>query len=92
MKSATRKKLYTKNAKILKLLLNIVIIGTQALVIQGSKFLYACVKEICHLQAQPCFGTYNQLIIVDALCSQPALQVVKVKGGNPSKQDLLWLV
>jgi hypothetical protein len=51
-KQATRKKeilLYANNMYILKLLLNIVTAGIEALVISGKKFLFACVKEICHL-------------------------------------------
>jgi hypothetical protein len=47
---AMRKKmLYTKNMYILMLLLNIVTIRNEAHVIQGNKFLYACVKAACHL-------------------------------------------
>jgi hypothetical protein len=38
-----------KNMYILKLLLNVVPAGIEALVISGNKFLYACVKEVCHL-------------------------------------------
>jgi hypothetical protein len=38
--------------------------------------LYACVKEVCRLWAQPRFDTFNQLLItVEALWSEPALQV-----------------
>jgi hypothetical protein len=33
---------------VLKLLLNVVTTGTEALIL-GIKFLYACVKEVCHL-------------------------------------------
>jgi hypothetical protein len=40
--------LYTKNMYILKLLLNVVTAGIEALVL-GNKFLYACVKEVCRL-------------------------------------------
>jgi hypothetical protein len=40
--------LYTRNMYILKLLLNIVTAGTQALV-SGNKILYANVKEVCRL-------------------------------------------
>jgi hypothetical protein len=40
--------LYTKNICILKLILNVVTAGIEALV-SGNKFLYACVKEICRL-------------------------------------------
>jgi hypothetical protein len=38
-----------KNTYILKLLLNVVAAGIEALVILGNKFLHACVKEVCHL-------------------------------------------
>jgi hypothetical protein len=49
-KQAMRKKiLYTKNTYVLKQLLNMVTSGIEALVIWGNKFLYACVKEVCHL-------------------------------------------
>jgi hypothetical protein len=34
---------------VLKLLLNIVTAGIEALVVMGNKFLYASVKEVCHL-------------------------------------------
>jgi hypothetical protein len=39
----------------LKLRLNVVTAGTEALV-SGNAFLYACVKEICRLRAQPRFA------------------------------------
>jgi hypothetical protein len=43
-----------------------------------NKFLYACVKEVCRLWAQPRFGTFHQLlIIVELLWLQPVLQVGK---------------
>jgi hypothetical protein len=49
-KQAMRKKLLcTKNMYILELFLSIVTARIQALVISGNKFLYACVKEGCHL-------------------------------------------
>jgi hypothetical protein len=50
-KQAARKRnvLYTKNTYILKPLLNVVTARTETLVILRSKFLYACVKEVCHL-------------------------------------------
>jgi hypothetical protein len=51
---------------LLKLLLNTVTAGTEALVVSGNKFLYACVKEICHLWAQPHFDSFHQLIIAEA--------------------------
>jgi hypothetical protein len=38
-----------KNTFILKLLLNVVTSGIEALVASGNKFLYACVKEVCRL-------------------------------------------
>jgi hypothetical protein len=61
---------------VLKLLLNIVTAGIEALVL-GNKFLYACVKGVCCLWAQPHFDTFHQLITVEALWSQPVLQVGK---------------
>jgi hypothetical protein len=33
----------------LKLLPKVVIAGTEARVMWGNKFLYACAKEVCHL-------------------------------------------
>jgi hypothetical protein len=48
-KQVPRKKLHTKNMYILKLFLDIVTAGSEALVISGNKFLYVCVKEVCHL-------------------------------------------
>jgi hypothetical protein len=67
--------LYTKYACILKLLLNVVTAGIEALV-SGNKFLYGCVKEVCRLWAQTRFDTFHQLpIIVQALWSHPVLQV-----------------
>jgi hypothetical protein len=48
---------------ICKLLLNIVVTaGIKALVL-GNKFLYACVKDICHVLAQPHFDTINSLLL-----------------------------
>jgi hypothetical protein len=38
-----------KHIYILKLLRNVVIAGTEALVLSGNKFMYACVKEVCRL-------------------------------------------
>jgi hypothetical protein len=38
-----------KNTCILKLLLNMVTAGIEAFIVMGNKFLYACVKEVCHL-------------------------------------------
>jgi hypothetical protein len=51
IKQAMREKNYyiPKSMYILKLLLNIATTGNMALVILGNKFLYACVKEVCHL-------------------------------------------
>jgi hypothetical protein len=64
--------LYTKDLYILELLLNIVTAEIEALVISGNKFLYACVKDVCHLWVRPRFDTFRQLlIIVEALWSQP---------------------
>jgi hypothetical protein len=62
---------------ILKLLLSVVTMGTEALAISGNKFLYACAKEVCHLWAQPHYDTFHELlIIVEALwLPQPFLQV-----------------
>jgi hypothetical protein len=52
--------------------------GTEALVALGNKFLHACVKELCHLWAQPRFDTFHQLLItVEVLWSQPALRIGK---------------
>jgi hypothetical protein len=67
-KRAMRKNvLYTKNMCMLKLLFTIVIAGIEALV-PGNKCSYACVNEVCHLCAQPCFDTFHQLFInVEAL-------------------------
>jgi hypothetical protein len=49
-KQAMRKKLlYTKYTYILEVLLNVVTAGIEALVILGNKFMYAYVKEVCHL-------------------------------------------
>jgi hypothetical protein len=45
--------LYTKNKCILKLLLNIGTVGIEALVVSEYKFLYARVKEVCRLWAEP---------------------------------------
>jgi hypothetical protein len=51
IKQAVKKKNVSdaKNVSILKLLLNIVTAGIESLVVSGNKFLYTCVKEICHL-------------------------------------------
>jgi hypothetical protein len=50
-----KKRLYTKYAYILKILLNVVTIATDTLIISGNKFVYACVREVCRLWAQPRF-------------------------------------
>jgi hypothetical protein len=70
--------LHTRNIYTLQLLLNLVTAGTGALVVSWNKLLYACVKDVCCLWAQPCFDTFHQLIItVAALWSKPVLQVGK---------------
>jgi hypothetical protein len=43
----------------------------------GNKFLYASVKEVCHLWSQPRFDTFHKLIMVEALWSQPVFRVGK---------------
>jgi hypothetical protein len=49
-KQAMRKKLfYAKNMYILKLPLSVVTAGTEALVVSGNMFSYACIKEVCRL-------------------------------------------
>jgi hypothetical protein len=58
----------------LKLLLNVVNAETEAILVSVNKFLHACVKEVCHLRPQPCFDTFHQLLIAEALWSQPVLQ------------------
>jgi hypothetical protein len=60
--------LYTKNTYILKLLLNIVTAGIEALVASGNKFLYARDSEICRLCAQPRFDTFQQLVLLLKRC------------------------
>jgi hypothetical protein len=55
---------------ILELLLNVVTAGTEALVASGNRFLYACIKEVYRLWAQPRFDTFQQpLTIVEVLWS-----------------------
>jgi hypothetical protein len=79
-KQAMRRKhlLCTKITYILKPFLNVVTAGIEALVVSGNEFLYTCVKEVCHLWAQPCFDTFHQLlIIVETSWSQPVLRVGK---------------
>jgi hypothetical protein len=56
--------LYTQNKYILKLLLNVVTACTEALVVSGNKFMYACVKDVCRHWAQPRFDTFHQLLII----------------------------
>jgi lipid-A-disaccharide synthase-like uncharacterized protein len=76
--------LHTKNLYILKLLLKVVTAGTDEL--SGNKFLFACVKEVCHLWAQSCFDTLDQLlVIIEELWSQPVLQVGKQVVVTQSK-------
>jgi hypothetical protein len=50
-KEERRIKIYyiQKNMYIIKLLLNVVTAGIEALVVSGNKFLYARVKELCRL-------------------------------------------
>jgi hypothetical protein len=51
----------------LKLFLSLIRAGVDALE-SGNKFVYACVKEICRLLAQPRLDTSHQLLlIVEAL-------------------------
>jgi hypothetical protein len=70
-----KKFIYTKNMYILKLVLSIVTAGIEAIVL-GSKFMYVCVKEVCQLWVKPHCDTFHQLlIVVEALWSQPILQV-----------------
>jgi hypothetical protein len=69
--------LYTKNKYILKLLPIVVTAWIEALVILGNKFLYACVKEVCHHWAQPRFDMF-QLIIIDDLIEKSVEIHVKV--------------
>jgi hypothetical protein len=46
--------------------------------VSRNKLLYACVREVCRLCAQPRFDTFHQLlIIVEALWSQPVPQLGK---------------
>jgi hypothetical protein len=62
----------------LKLLLNVVVAGIEALVVSGNKFMYAHIKEVWRLWTQPRFGPFHQLLfIVETLWSQPDLQVGK---------------
>jgi hypothetical protein len=70
--------LYTKATYILKLLLSVVTAGIEALVVLENKFLYVCVKEVCHLWTEPRFENFHQLlIIVEAPWSQTVLKVGK---------------
>jgi hypothetical protein len=63
---------------ILKLLINVVTGGIEALVVSENNFLCSCVKQVCPLWAQPYFDTFHQLlIIVEALWSQSLLQAGK---------------
>jgi hypothetical protein len=77
-KTGNEKKILYENTYILKTILNVVTAGIEALVVLGNKFLYACVQEICRSWIQPRSDTFHQLlIIVEALWSQPILQVGK---------------
>jgi hypothetical protein len=59
-----KKLLHTKNTSILKQLLNADTARIEALCVPGNKFLYAYVKEVCCLLAQPRFDTFHQLLII----------------------------
>jgi hypothetical protein len=62
---------------ILKVFLNAITAGNEAFV-SGNTFLYVCVKEVYRLGALSRFDTSQQLLItVEALWSQPILQVGK---------------
>jgi hypothetical protein len=78
-KQATSKKcivVYTENKYLVQLLLNVAIAGTEAHVISGNTFLYACVIEDCCLWGQIYFDTFHQcLITVELLWSEQLLQV-----------------
>jgi hypothetical protein len=50
-----------KKPYIIKLLLNVVTAGIEALV-SVNKFFYACVKVVCHLWSQPRFDTFHPLL------------------------------
>jgi hypothetical protein len=65
-KQEVRKKCYyiQKYVYIFKLLLNEVTNGIEGLVVFGNKSLYACIKEVCRLQAQSCFDTFHELLIM----------------------------
>jgi hypothetical protein len=77
----------------LKLLLNVVTARIEHLS-SGYKFLYASVKEVCCLWAQPHFDTFHQLlIIIEALWCQPVLQVGKqvvVTWSEIRVRRVLW--
>jgi hypothetical protein len=61
----------------LKLFLNIVTARIEVLAVSRNKVLYACVKEVCCLWAQPCFNTIHKLLfIAEALWWQPASALV----------------
>jgi hypothetical protein len=53
-----------KNMYTLKPPINVVTFTTEAFIVSGIMFLYACVKEVCRLRAQPCFYTFHQLLII----------------------------
>jgi hypothetical protein len=87
-KTMRKKLLYRSSTYIIKLLLSIVTAGTEALVIWGNTLLYACVREVCRLWAQPCFDSFNQLlIIIEALWSKPVLRIGKSKQVVVTQQD-----
>jgi hypothetical protein len=65
-----KKLLYTKNTYIIQLLLNIVTAGIEALVVSGNKFLYACVKEVCRLWAQPRFTPFIHWLLLLKRCDK----------------------
>jgi hypothetical protein len=48
-----------KNMNTIKLLLRVVTARLEAPVLLGNKFLYACVKEECHLRAHPHADTFQ---------------------------------
>jgi hypothetical protein len=86
--------LYIKITYILKLLLNVVTAGIEALVILENKFLYAWVKEVCRLWAQSRFETYHQLLLIfEGLWPQPVLQVdTQVVLAQSEIRAVRWVV
>jgi hypothetical protein len=65
-----------KNTYVLKLVLNIVIAGIEALFVSGKKFLSACVKQSAACELSHVFKPYINSL-VDALSSQPIFQAGK---------------